>query len=107
VKLAKTPSECANKDEIRAQIDLIDKKIISLFALRFAYVEEIVKFKTDAQSVVAQERKDAVIKERGAWAEEHGLDKNAFEQIYRFLVDHNISKELEILQKSKESTVDL
>ena len=99
MNLAKSPSECTSKEEIRHQIDLIDKEIIALFGQRFQYVSEIVKFKTDVESVVAEERKNHVIKARGEWAEEHGLDRNAFEQIYRFLVDHNIGKELELLNK--------
>jgi len=96
--LVMSPSECNSKEEIRQQIDRIDKEIITLFALRFQYVSEIVKYKTDIESVVAQERKDQVIKERGEWAKNHGLDKATFEQIYRFLVDHNIGKELEMLE---------
>ena len=97
LELAKSPSDCTCKEEIRQQIDVIDKEIIALFAKRFEYVSEIVKFKNDIESVVAQDRKDQVIRERGEWAEKHGLDKNTFEQIYRFLVDHNIGKELEVL----------
>ena len=104
MKLAKIPSDCANKEEIRTHIDQIDQEIIALFALRFQYVSEIVKFKTDAASVVAQQRKDEVIEQRGEWAAAHGLDKDTFQQIYRFLVDHNISKELEILEKSKRDS---
>jgi len=92
-----TPSECTNKDEIRTQIDLIDKEIIALFAKRFQYVREIVRYKNDAESVIALDRKNHVIKERGEWAANHGLDKETFEQIYRFLLDHNIRKEMEIL----------
>ena len=103
LELAKSPSECKDKEEIRSQIDLIDKEIIALFAMRFQYVSEIVKFKSNAQSVVAQDRKDHVIKQRGEWAETHGLDKDTFEQIYRFLVDHNIGKELEILEKRPQT----
>jgi chorismate mutase len=101
LNLSKSPSECNCKDEIRLQIDEIDKEIIKLFGLRFRYVTEIVKYKNDAESIVAQERKDQVIRERGKWAQEHGLDKATFEQIYRFLVEHNIGKELEILEKCK------
>jgi chorismate mutase len=101
LKLAKIPSECTCKEDVRAQIDLIDKEIIALFAKRFEYVSEIVRFKNDVESVVAQDRKDHVIKVRGEWAEKHGLDKETFEQIYRFLVDHNIGKELEILENGK------
>ena len=99
MNLSKSPAECSSKDEIRLQIDEIDKEIIKLFGLRFRYVSEIVKFKNNIESVVAQDRKDHVIKARGEWAEEHGLDKETFEQIYRFLVDHNIGKEMEILEK--------
>lgn len=98
MKLEKTPTECASKEDIRNHIDQIDKEIIRLFSLRFQYVREIVKFKTDAESVVALDRKNQVIKVRGEWAAEMGLDKETFEQIYNFLIDHNISKELEILQ---------
>ena len=99
LKLPKSPSECSSKEEIREHIDLIDKEIIALFGLRFKYVSEIVRFKKDIESVIAQDRKNQVIKNRGEWAEEHGLDKETFEQIYRFLVDHNIGKELEILER--------
>jgi len=99
LKPAKTPSECTGKEEIREQIDSIDQEIIALFGLRFQYVNEIVKYKNDVESVIAQHRKDHVIKVRGEWAEKHGLDRDTFEQIYRFLVDHNIGKELEILGK--------
>lgn len=98
MELLKKPSECKCKEEIRTQIDLIDKEIIALFGLRFQYVSEIVKYKTDPESVIALDRKNHVIKARGEWAEEHGLDKETFEQIYRFLVDHNIGKELEMLE---------
>jgi isochorismate pyruvate lyase len=99
VELEKKPAECLSKEEIRAHIDQLDKEIIHLFSLRFQYVKEIVKFKADAESVVAQDRKDQVIEIRGKWAEEVGLDSDTFQQIYRFLIDHNISKELEILQR--------
>jgi chorismate mutase len=99
LKLLKNPAECNNKEEIRAQIDKIDKEIIKLFALRFQYVNEIVKYKSNVESVVASERKNHVIRVRGEWAEEQGLDKETFEQIYRYLLDYNIGKELEILNK--------
>ncbi len=93
----KLPSECCGKEEIRQQIDIIDQEIIALFAKRFEYVSEIVKYKNDAESVVALERKNEVIRMRGEWAEQKGLDKETFEQIFQCLVDSNIKKELEIL----------
>jgi len=91
------PCHCRNKEEIRAQIDVIDKEIIQLFAARAQYVEEIVKYKNDEESVIAQERKDEVIRLRGEWAAQKGLNRTTFEQMYRLLVDNNINRELEIL----------
>ena len=104
MNLAKKPTECNSKEDIRAQIDKIDQEIIKLFGIRFQYVSEIVKYKNDPESVVAVDRKNEVIKVRGEWAESHGLDKETFEQIYRFLVDHNIGKELEILGRREPLT---
>lgn len=92
------PEQCKSKEEVREQIDEIDREIITLFARRFSYVKTIVKFKKDPESIVAQQRKDEVIRQRGEWASELGLDKSTFEKIYELLINHNISKEMEIFR---------
>lgn len=101
MELNKTPIDCISKEEIRIQIDAIDAEIIRLFALRNSYVYEIVKFKNDEKSVIAQRRKDEVIKLRGEWAEKLGLDKKTFEEMYRLLIENNIQSELKILNNKK------
>ncbi len=95
------PEECKTIDKVREQIDLIDKEIIRLFAARYGYVEQIVKFKSNPTEVVAQDRKESVIKQRGLWAQEKGLDPDVFQKIYTDLIDHNIAKELEILKSNQ------
>lgn len=97
----KNPGECTSMNEIREQIDLLDAEIIRLFAERHHFVEEIVKYKSDAESVVAIERKLEVIRKRGEWAGELGLDSKTFEIIYTILVDSNIQKEMELLNSGK------
>jgi len=99
--MSKLPSECINMEEIRNQIDRIDQEIIQLFAKRSEYVHAIVKFKTDEVSVVAQERKDLVIKLRGEWAEQVGLDRQTFSEIFTRLLQQNISEEMQLLKKNK------
>jgi len=101
VKLTKLPSECSGMEEIRKEIDQIDQEIIRLFALRSNYVHEIVKFKTDEESVIAKERKELVIRQRGEWANATGLDKKTFEDIYSRLLEQNISEELLLLKTNK------
>lgn len=100
--LVKKPSDCNDIEEVRLQIDVIDQKIIELFSLRSEYVHEIVKFKTDEESVIAQNRKDLVIRLRGEWAEKAGLNRQTFEKIYLSLLNQNICEELILLEKTKK-----
>ena len=55
------PDECTNIQEIRTEIDEIDRQVIASFAKRFAYVKAASKFKTDATSVRAKERFAAML----------------------------------------------
>lgn len=94
----KTPEDCQSLEEIRNVIDKIDEHIISLFAERHKYVEEIVRFKHDKDAIIAQERKDQVILQRKKWAELKGLNADTFEKIYTLLVNSNIEHEMELLK---------
>ncbi|MBP7508649.1 MAG: chorismate mutase [Prolixibacteraceae bacterium] len=95
------PCDCSSKEEIRSQIDRIDFELIKLFSLRYDFVKEIVKYKEkNITDIVAEDRKVLVIKQRAEWAEEMGLDKNTFTEIFRILLESNINKEMEIAQIS-------
>lgn len=101
MELEKKPIECKDMEEIRRHIDELDREIIRLFSLRSDYVHEIVKFKSDEESVIAIERKELVIKQRGEWAQELGLDKNTFSDLYSRLLQQNINEELMLLHEKK------
>lgn len=91
------PQNCENIEEIRNSIDVIDKEIIQLFAKRHDYVREIVKFKSsDEEGIIARERKELVLKQRRAWAEEKGIDGEMIEGIFRMLIDKNIQIQFDI-----------
>jgi isochorismate pyruvate lyase len=97
----KHPEECNSAEEIRNEIDKIDKEIIFLFSKRHSYVEEIVKFKNDTEEIIASERKLQVINQRREWAANLGLDAKTFEKIYTLLIDHNIQHEMRLLNRKK------
>ena len=97
----KHPEDCISAEEIRDEIDKLDKEIISLFSKRHSYIEEIVRFKNDADEIVASERKQQVIDQRREWAASCGLDAKTFEQIYTLLIDKNIQHEMELLTRKK------
>ena len=52
----KTPAECASLDEVRAEIDRIDRAIVALIGERAGYVHAAARFKASEAAVAAPER---------------------------------------------------
>lgn len=93
----KRPEECTNITEVRNEIDRIDDTIIELLSNRLQYVKEVVKYKGNSQdSIVAEDRRRAVLAGRRKWAEERGLDPDVIEDIYDRLIKYFISEEMKI-----------
>jgi len=97
------PRACGNIQEIRDAIDVIDKEIIQLLALRHEYIKEIVKFKSgDEEGIIARERKEQVLKQRKTWAENSGLDADTMEEIFRLLIDKNIQIQFDLFNSNNK-----
>jgi isochorismate pyruvate lyase len=101
----KNPESGKNIEEIRDVIDSIDYQIMKLFSQRYEFVKEIVKFKTDEASVIAENRQTEVIEKRREWAVELGLNPDLFEDIFWTLMRYNVQKELEILKNPNTNPV--
>ena len=101
----KNPESCKSIEEIREEIDGIDYQILKLFSERYEFVKEIVKFKTDEASVIAENRQKEVIAKRREWAEELGLNPDLFEDIFWTLIHYNVRKELELLKNVNAKSV--
>ncbi len=88
------PEETLDIQDIRNEIDKIDRKIIELLGKRFEYVKAAAKFKTSEESVKAPERRQAMMQQRRVWAEEQGLNPNVIEKLYQDLVTYFMNEEL-------------
>ncbi|BBP59689.1 isochorismate lyase [Pseudomonas sp. St316] len=88
------PSQCANMEDIRREIDALDQAVITLLGKRYQYVLAASKFKTSASSVQAPERFKAMLATRREWAEAEGLSPDAIEKLYSDLVHHFIAEEM-------------
>jgi|WetSurMetagenome_2_1015567.scaffolds.fasta_scaffold780819_1 isochorismate pyruvate lyase len=98
----KSAESCHSIEEIRGEIDRIDQSIIDLLGERSQYVKAIVQFKEPSQeSIVAQERYNAVIASRRVMAEKCGLDPDLVEKLYRGIMNHFIDEELKIVKIKK------
>ena len=88
------PENCSGMDEIRIEIDKMDRDIIAILGKRFDYVKAAAKFKTSETSVRAPERFNAMLEQRRIWASSEGLSPDAIEKMYRDLVNHFINEEM-------------
>lgn len=93
----KKPSECTNIEEVRNEIDNIDRTIVDLLSERFQYVKEVVKYKDNTpESIVASDRRKVVLECRRRWAEEKGLSPDVIEKMYVDLIQYFIDEEMKI-----------
>jgi isochorismate pyruvate lyase len=99
-KRMKVPDDCASIEEIRYEIDVIDRELITALGRRFDYVKAIVKFKANREEVLAPERYNAVLQQRRVWAAEAGLDPDVIEQMYRNLIAYFIDEEMKVLNQN-------
>ena len=88
------PEECVNIQQVRAEIDRIDKTIIDLIGSRYQYVKAAAQFKTSESSVKAPERFASMILQRREWGKEQGLNPNVIANLYTDLVTYFINEEL-------------
>ncbi|RKD90540.1 chorismate mutase [Mangrovibacterium diazotrophicum] len=99
----KDAKSCKTIEEVRQEIDRIDREVMELLARRQDYVCEIIRFKKDEESIVAQGRQDQLYQQRREWAEELRLSPEMIEEVYKTMVRHNIQKELELHKQTKNS----
>jgi isochorismate pyruvate lyase len=90
-----------NLEEVRAEIDRIDLKIIRLLAERSFCVQKATQFKNTTEEVKAPDRVRQVIEKSRLRAESFGLNPDIAEAIYRTIINSFIQKEKEEFQKRR------
>src|SRR5262245_32386201 len=89
------PDECSSLEEVRHEIDRIDRELIASLGRRARYVRAAARFKASEQDVAAPERRAAMMVDRRAWAAEAGLDPDVLEDVYQRLIAYFVRRELE------------
>lgn len=95
IENTKSPEQCQGMDDIRSEIDLIDRAIVNLIGRRYQYVLAAAKFKTSANAVRAPERFKAMLEKRREWANQEGLNPDVIERMFSDLVNHFIEEEMQ------------
>lgn len=87
-------STCNSLDEVRSNIDSIDRQIVAYLAERGGYVKQAAKFKKSSDDVRAPQRVEQVINKVVTLAGELGANATVTEQVYRAMISGFISAEL-------------
>ena len=90
----KNIENCQTIEEVRANIDRIDRQIVSLLAERGAYVRQAARFKKTTADVQAPQRVEQVISKVTALSVELGANPAVTEQVYRAMIAGFINAEL-------------
>ncbi|MHB1056166.1 MAG: chorismate mutase [Thermoleophilia bacterium] len=84
-------ADCNSIDEVRSNIDRIDRQIIALLAERGGYVKQAVRFKKTTDDVRAPQRVEQVIAKVTSLSRELGANASVTEQVYRAMISEFIN----------------
>ncbi len=87
--------KCRDLNEVRENIDRIDKQMIQLIAERTDYVMQASSFKKSEDGVRDPKRVESVIQKVRKLADEYGANPDMVEVLYREMIATFIQMELE------------
>jgi isochorismate pyruvate lyase len=94
--------DCSTMEEVRAEIDRIDRALVDLIGERFTYVDRAWQLKRSPAEARVPWRIQQVIDKVRARAAEQGLPPELAEALWRQMIGWFIQYEEEKLQKQNE-----
>ncbi len=91
--------ECKDLNEVRENIDRIDRDIVKLISERSRFVSQAAGFKKTKEDVEAPKRVEVVIARVRNLAEFEGVDPDIVENVYRTMISCFINFELKKVRK--------
>ncbi len=85
---------CNSLEEVRSNIDTIDRKIVALLAERGGFVMQAARFKKSTDDVKAPQRVEQVISKVRTLAHDCGANPDVVEAVYRSMISAFINAEL-------------
>lgn len=92
-KTSMQPAECRTYEDIRREIDGIDRQLIDLLAARFGYVQRMAELKQDPGEARIDARVNDVLDKVTQLARGNGLDADLIADMWTRLMDWNIAWE--------------
>jgi isochorismate pyruvate lyase len=98
----KSPERCESMEEIRAEVNEIDRGIVALLGRRLDYVRSAVRFKPDEDSIRNPDHWERFFAARRQWGKEAGYDPDVIEAMYRRLYEYTVQVQLALHARKGE-----
>jgi len=103
MSLAIPAADCRTMEDVRAQIDRLDRAAVGLFAERQTYIERAAELKTARDAVHDDARIEDVVAKVIAEARRQGLSPKIAEPVWRELIARSIALEFEAFDQRAQS----
>ncbi len=88
--------DCRRMEEVRAEIDRLDRILVHLVAERTRYIEAAGRIKQDVDAVRLEWRIEDVVEKVLEASEKTGLPSSIAEPVWRLLIDRSIAHEFDV-----------
>jgi len=96
------PADCSTMAEVRAGVDDVDRRIITLLQRRFGYMNAAARIKPDRSAVRDEWRKADVLAKVDGSAADLGVDRQLMARLYEDLIETSIAHELEVFDRTRD-----
>lgn len=94
---------CTSMEDVRAEIDALDREIVALLADRLHYIDEAARLKQSRDQVRDEARIADVLAKVDAEAQRLGIERDVVRAAYRSLVEASIQHELSEFDRQVQS----
>ena len=96
------PADCSTMAEVRAGVDEVDRRIVTLLQRRFGYMNAAARIKPDRSAVRDEWRKADVLAKVDGSAADLGVDRQLMARLYEDLIETSIAHELEVFDRTRD-----
>ena len=95
----KPAKQCLNMADLRAEIDSLDRQLVTFLAMRQRYIERAAEIKARRHEIRDESRIADVLTKVTAAAEQAGLNTDIARAVWRELMERSIALEMEAFDK--------
>jgi isochorismate pyruvate lyase len=92
----KTGPECETMQDVRYEVDRLDRALVKLIAERQSYMDAAARIKNDRAAVRDPARIEEVVRKVMAEAKKHGLSPSIAEPVWRTMIEQCIRHEFDV-----------